>query len=432
MRQRFIGGALLAAAAVAGGANTIRAQDTAGPDPGYYELPITARGQAPSGLSGSPANGGFDPPLNAEPNFPIPTGNAGSSGFYGTAEALLWTQTRAVGNQDIAYRGYVDSTGSITGLPGIYVGSGKVALTTEDFGRTPFTPGFRTEVGWKFEDGTRVYANYLQLFETQYSAGATLVPPFFRSRADLADTFLVSGVYNFPPQFSGPAQKTAYDLPGQQASNTYGVWNAASVMNIKLTQRFNQAEVGGRVPMFQTDYSRVYGMAGGRFAWFFERFNWHTVSYDFAGRALPQDVAWYTNTLSQRMYGPFVGCGHEVFLHNQFSLSVDLTAAALIAVQKERVKYKQEAFSTSTLAPIQAKRGWNEYSLVPNANADLNLWWYPVEGVQVRLGYSALTFFNTRYMREPVGFNYGAIDPEYGVKVFRIVHGLNFGVGLFF
>ncbi|MBX9584889.1 MAG: hypothetical protein K2X87_31680, partial [Gemmataceae bacterium] len=431
MRQRFIGGALLAAAAVAGGADDIRAQGPpAGPDPAptYYELPITARGQIPA-MAGSPANAGFDPPVNADPAFPIPTGRAGAAGFYTAGEFILWTQSKAIGQQDIAFRGFVDSTGEITGIPGTYVGSGKVGLRTDDLGRTSFTPGYRVELGYKFEDGTRIYANYAQLFETQYSAGATLVPPFFRSRVDLADTYLVAGVYNFPPQFAGPARKTLYDREEQAglASNTYGIWNAASVMDIKFTQRFSQAEIGGRVPMFQTDYSRVYGLAGGRFAWFFERFQWRTVSYDIAGRALPQDVAWYTNTLSQRMYGPFVGCGHEIFLHNSFSLSTDLTAAGLLAVEKERVKYKQETFTAvGSLAPVQAKRGVNEYSFVPNANADINLWWYPVEGVQVRVGYSAMTFFNTRYMREPVGFNYGAIDPEYDVKVFRIVHGINF------
>lgn len=429
MRQRFIGGALLAAAAVAGGADAARAQfDPAdgGPDPAYHQLPITVRGQ-------SPANAGFDPPINTDPTFPIPTGRAGAAGFYTAGEFLLWTQSRALGEQNIAYRGVVDSTGSITGLPGTYVGSGKVALTTEDLGRTTFSPGFRAEIGYKFEDGSRVYGNFLQLFDATYSAGASLVPPYFRSRQDLADTYLVAGVYNFPPQFAGPGQKTAYDSPFQVGSNTYGVWNGATVMNIEFVQRFTQAEVGGRVPMFQTDYSRVYGLAGGRFAWFFERFKWYTASYDVNGQVLPQDVAWYSNTLSQRMYGAFVGCGHEIFLHNQFSLSTDLTGAAFLAVQKERVKYKQETFTpVGSLSPVANRRSTTDYSLVPNANAEINLWWYPTEGVQVRLGYSAMTFFNTRYMKEAVGFNYGAIDPEYDVKVFRIVHGINFGVGLFF
>ncbi|HEY3787721.1 MAG TPA: hypothetical protein VGL71_02650, partial [Urbifossiella sp.] len=131
-------------------------------------------------------------------------------------------------------------------------------------------------------------------------------------------------------------------------------------------------------------------------------------------------------TLSQRMYGPFVGIGHEIFLADQFSLSVDLTGAALIGIVKERAKY--ELMDKST----EAKAGVNEWTLVPNANANVNLWWYPVEGVQVRLGYQAMTYFNTRNLQDPVGFNMGAIDPVYGTQYFRLVHGLNFGVGLFF
>jgi hypothetical protein len=35
-------------------------------------------------------------------------------------------------------------------------------------------------------------------------------------------------------------------------------------------------------------------------------------------------------------------------------------------------------------------------------------------------------------MYEPIGFNYSAIDPVYNTQYFRIVHGLNVGLGLFF
>ena len=55
-----------------------------------------------------------------------------------------------------------------------------------------------------------------------------------------------------------------------------------------------------------------------------------------------------------------------------------------------------------------------------------------VEGVQVRLGYQGMAFFNTRNMEEPIGFNMGAMDPRYDVQYFRLIHGFNFGVGLFF
>ena len=419
MRQRFIRGALLAVAAVVAGVSTSRAQTPASggsPSP-IYQLPITARAQA---------NTGFDVPLNSEPTIPIPTGHAGDAGFYTSTEFVFMTQTRAMGSQIVAYRGFVDSTGNITGLPGTYVGSRQVALSTDTLGRTTYSPGFRVELGYKFDGGMQIFANFMQLFDAHYSAGATLAAPYARSRPDLSDTFLVAGVFNFSPKFAGPGQKTAFDPAGSGASNTYGIWNAATTMDIRFTQRFTQADVGGRMPLFQTDYSRVYGMAGGRFAWFFERFAWITRSFAVDGSSNPQDAAFYTNTLSQRLYGPFVGVGHEIFLANQFSLSVDLTGAALLGIVKERTTYELGDRST------RAKRSANEFTLVPNANVAANLWWYPVEGVQVRLGYQAMSFFNTRNMEEPIGFNVGAIDPRYDTQYFRLIHGLNFGVGLFF
>jgi hypothetical protein len=35
-------------------------------------------------------------------------------------------------------------------------------------------------------------------------------------------------------------------------------------------------------------------------------------------------------------------------------------------------------------------------------------------------------------MDQPIGFNYGGIDPVYGRQPFRIIHGLNIGFGVFF
>ena len=86
-------------------------------------------------------------------------------------------------------------------------------------------------------------------------------------------------------------------------------------------------------------------------------------------------------------------------------------------VTKERVKYELGDDTT------QAKRSRNDTTLVPNANADMNLWWYPLEGVQVRFGYNAMTLFNTRYMKEPIAFDFGALDPAYENRAFRLVHG---------
>ena len=180
------------------------------------------------------------------------------------------------------------------------------------------------------------------------------------------------------------------------------------------------------MPVLQTEYSRVYGMAGGRFAWFFERFNWRTVKFDDAGIALPVDAADYTNTLSQRMYGPFVGCGHEIYVANSSRSACDLTGASCWTSPSSGPS------TSSATRSIQSKWGREEFRLVPNANAAVNLWWYPIEGVQIRVGYQAMTYFNTLYMLEPVGFNYGNIDPAYQTKYFRLLHGFNVGIGFFF
>lgn len=398
MRHRYIGGALLAAIAMLAGPSVGKAQFTSG------------------------EGGGFQAPLNTEPVVCLPTGHAGDAGFYTGMEFVMLTQTRAIGHQNIAQRGFRDSTGTVLGIPGQFIGSGARALNTADFSPRTYQPGFNLELGWRAEDGTRIFWNYTQVYDAQYSQGASLVPWNFRSTIDLADTFLTSPVFNFNTAFAGPGNKVA-NMPN---FSVYGIWNGASQMDIKFTQRYQEMNFGVRVPMFQTDYSRAYGIAGGKFDWFFERFYWRAVSYDINGNTSPLFAANYTNTLSQRMYGPFLGCGNEVFVANQFSLSLDLTGSVLMNVVKQRAKY---ILGDET---VQSKWGREEFRLVPNANAAFNLWWYPIEGVQIRVGYQAMTFFNTLYMDEPVGFNYGNIDPGYKIKYFRLVHGFNVGIGFFF
>jgi hypothetical protein len=456
MRHRFIGGALLAAVALLSGAR-----------------PAAAQGGGPGGESF-----GFQTPLNTSQTVPIPTGRAGDAGFYTSFEYVMLNQARTLGNQVIAVRGLFDSSGFITGVPGTFIGSGVPALQTSDLGRTTFQPGYKIELGYRFDDNTVIFANFTQLINADYHAGASLVPQGQANNLTGTEAYLTAPVYNFPPQFAGPPIKTAFDatvvpisqftnglllpatgtinLPfyalgpaslfqagvpqfsslGQGPTyNTYGIWNAATVMDIKYSQRYTEGNVGVRLPILQTEYSRVYSLAGARYAWFFERFNWRTVSYSLDGTATQFDTANYTNTLSQRMYGPFVGCGHEIFLANQFSLSLDLTAALLMSVEKERAKYKlgdsDYAVGPSS-PPVATKWGAEYFDLVPNFNGSINLWWYPIEGVQLRFGYTAMTYFNTKKMEEPVGFNYGNIDPSYKTEVFRLLHGFNAGIGFFF
>lgn len=418
MRYGYIGGAVLAAAVAVAGPSRAAAQDA-----GQFQPPGNS-----GDFMGSPV--------------PIPTGRTGDAGFYTSGEFLIWRTTKAIGRQTIGVRGFYDTQGTITGLPGSFVGSGAEALNTKSGGSNEYMPGWRAEVGYKFDTGVRIYFNYAQLYSAHYSSGATLNLGPFRSRPDLADTFVSAPVYNFTNFFNGPSQDTNFDggvvstiqvvngVPQvvftTNGNNTAGIWNAAEEMTTKFTQRYSQAELGMRTPLFSTEHSSVYGLGGARFAWFFERFYWRTLDRDLNGVDSPVFAANYTNTLSQRMYGLFAGCGHEIYLGNMFSLSGDLTGAAFLNVVKGRAKYKLGDETT------QSKYGRDTVTIVPSATAEVNLWMYPTEGVQLRIGYSALTFFNTRYMREPVGFNFSDINPNYDTKYFRLIHGFNVGIGFFF
>ncbi len=397
MRQSLYGGLLLATAVVLGSTSAARAQFD------DYSVP------------GRP-----------EVIAPIPTGNPSENGFFFTGGFRYFSQTFALGEQNVAVRGLLDSTGLLTGVPGTLVGSGTPALTTGQFGRKSFQPGYSIGVGYKFDNGVSVYANVSQLARQKYAASASLATPFFRNRSDLADSFLTAPVFNFSPDYAGPLEKTQFDTFPNNPGNFYGIWNGANVMTIEFEQGFTQGEIGGRVPILQTEYSRVYGIGGARYAWFFERFNWRTVSADVLGRSTPIDVAVYKNTLSQRLYGPFVGCGHEVYLGKRFSFGVDVTGAGLIAITKQRAYYELGDKSTKN------KRSRNEFDIVPNVNTELNLMWYPVEGVQMQVGYSFQSYFNTKYMKEPIAFNQGALDPVYDTRGYRYVSGLTLGLGFFF
>ena len=398
--------------------------------------------QGPGLYSGGLSDSGGLPGLPSE-NVPLPLGNPGQQGYYAFGDLGYYSQTWTLGDQVIARRGLIDSTGAVTGTPGAFIGSGTTALTTSDFGRRSFMPAMNIGVGYKTTDGTSVTARFMALSGTSYNASATLVPPGFVGPNNLADTYVTSGVFNFPPQYAGPPRKTAFEgstvfRPFIDANGNlqlrdqlgdglfYGVWNGASTQVLKYTTNYQEVEIGARVPMFQTETSRIYALGGARFNWFYERLKWIATSYDVNGGTIPQWQAEYTNTLSQRMYGPYAGVGHDVYLGSRFAVSSDLTGALLLSVVKERAKYKLSDNSVSSKSSV------NELRLVPSVGGNINMWWYPIQGVQVRFGYSANTHFNTKNMEDPVGFNLGSIDPGYGDQTFRIIHGFNFGVGLFF
>src|SRR5207248_1778798 len=142
---------------------------------------------------------------------------------------------------------------------------------------------------------------------------------------------------------------------------TFGIWNAADIMTEELDQRFQMIELTYRKPIFETECWRSYGLIGPQFVWIWERYKWVTTDLDASGNASDLDVGKYTNIVSNRMYGIKIGCGSECYVGNGFSLSCDLTAAGLLNIVKERVKYER---GDRHLGP-ERKRSITDYTLVP-------------------------------------------------------------------
>lgn len=426
------------------------------------------------GLAWTPATvqaqGGLDVSgREAQPIIPLPvySGRPESGGFYAAFEYVMYRQIRHLDEQVIAYRGLVDVDGSVQqdlggtwlligdppqstfvtgppGPPGTFLGSGVPALRASDLNsKWTYQPGFRSTLGWRFRDGSTFEARWLHVRDARYDASADIIPPGFAVGPNQVDTFLFSPVYNFTIDFAGPGQQLGVGNPGA----TYGIWNAASEMHISMTQRYNQADFLGKVPVRTSEIARTYFIASGRFAWVWERFKWRTVARDNTGAATPRDVAWYTNTVSNRMYGPALGLQQDLYLGTfgrigAFSLAFQADAAGMMNIAKQRAKYELGDESASN------RKSVTEYTFVPMLNGEIQLTWYPAAGIQVRLSWNSLMFMNTVHATNPVSFNFGNIGRtnDFGPEPFapnsslpiwerRAIHyfdGINFGVALSF
>jgi hypothetical protein len=423
---------------------------------GWLALLLTAGvALAPTGVRGQEV-----PP--ADPVVPLPLyhDRPERGGFYAAAEFMFFRQDNPLKGQVIAVRGLLDFDGSITrdlngtlvnptnggtpviapitvlpggiinfptvtsGTPQVanFIGSGTPALHADDAGGPlSYQPGVRLTLGWRFEGGVTAEVSWWMLSEAKYQAVATLVPPGLNAGPLLADTFLFSPVYNFPNDFVGPPFKLALGNPNA----AYGIWDGASVMQIAFVQRFTQYDITSRIPIFETDYCRCYGLVGMRHVSEWERFTWRTVAEDFNGQADQTDVAIYSNVVSNQMYGPFIGCGNEVYCGHGFAFSLDLKTAGMIDFVHEIAKYERGDIA---IASKRAKRQWE---FVPEFEASGNIWWYPIEGVQIKVGYDVMEFLNTIGSPDPVNFNYGGLDVNW-THVARFMDGFHAGIGFIF
>jgi hypothetical protein len=401
---------------------------------GLLVLPTAAYGQQMVEIGQTNQNYEVPPP---DPLVPLPLGmpRYEEGGAYFAGEFLFLHQTNTLGSQPVAIRGFVDTAGAIA-KPGTFIGSGTEALNVNDLGGpTTYEPGFTFNLGWRFKDGSTIGLSWWHIASAKYSATASLIPRNFVLGPTNADSFLFSPVFNFPIQYGGPDVDVFAQAPGRATGTptsgiTFGIWNAASLETIDFTQRFDQVDLGGRIPVYDTECWRTYALLGFRAAILWERFNWRTVDADNNGIATNTDVATYYNVVSNRLYGLHCGCGNEWWLGNTplggLSVILDVDGALLVDIIKERAGYELGDKSTT------ARRSRNEYSFAPEVDATLGFMWYPTQAVQVRVGYDVMAFFNTAASPEPIDFNFGAIDPTWTRGVTRFFDGFRAGIEIVF
>jgi hypothetical protein len=430
----------------------------------------------------------YSPP---DPVFPLPLyhDRPETGGFYAAGNFLLLRQTNPLKEQPIAVRGFVDTFGTVQAterfindadfgifqpnpiVPGKFFGSGTPALDVNQVsGPNSYQPGFRINLGWKFQNDIDIEFSWSHLFTKKLSATAAPIGPTLNGGEGGADSFLFAPVYNFTLDYVGATNKVivSQDTPGfftigrlpigfladqsfQTATGVEGIWNGAILMTISFTQRYDDFEIIGRIPIFENERCRCYGLFGPRHVQLWERFFWRTVDEslrevrliigpmgallqdfgtsgpaDTLGASGPLDQATYSNIVSNRLYGPLFGLGSDVYIGHGFGLNLDLRCAPLIDVVKERAKYELGDHSTA------AQRSRTDYVMAYELATRLNLTWYPIEGVELRFGYELTSLFNTVSSPRPIDFNFGSLTPTWEKGTTRFFDGFSAGVALIF
>jgi len=166
----------------------------------------------------------YEPP---DPVYPLPLFHAHpeNGGFYAAGDFILFRQTNPLKNQVVAVRGFNDTFGQVQetmnfltdlffnnpGPPvqvGKFFGSGTEALDVHQVsGPNSYQPGFRTTLGWKFQNDLDIEFNWTHLVTKKNSATAAPVGPTLNGGVDNLDSFLFSPVYNYSNNYVGPQNK---------------------------------------------------------------------------------------------------------------------------------------------------------------------------------------------------------------------------------
>jgi hypothetical protein len=368
---------------------------------------------------------GYAPPAVQLP-YPLGSTHPEVGGLFMAATFQMYNQTNPIKGQEIAVRGFVATDDTVIGSPGTagtFIGPRNNAL---DAGQVagPYTwvPGFQLEVGWKFGDGSSLTGSFWWISESQYRAAATLAAPNYQYNSDQSATFLTSYVFNFPSDFAGAPQKISQGGP----YSVYGIWNGASTMTEVLWQRAEQAQLQYRKPFYETETYRASALVGPRWFWVEDKFRWTTTDLDAFGNSSPIYQGVYNNQVDNRMYGVFAGLQQEWYLGWGFAAMLNTNVAGFMDVVRTSVDYQR-----GDRGGPENKRGRTMWRAVPEFQVTPSIMWYPLEGVQVQVGYDFFMFLNTVASPQPVDFNYSALTPQY-TDIARFFNGFQATIAIVF
>ena len=414
------------------------------------------------------------PPATETP-LPLMWGER-DEGFFFAMEAVFMRMNNPLKSQVVAQRGLWDWTGEIRGygppraifedddptdeipptfvttipssslgVPGQFVGSGAVALTTTDIGGQTFQPGTRMSFGYRLRNGIAIEVNYMSLTAARRTASAGVIgPPGVGVGQDMADSFLSAPFYNYSPFLSGPLRDviSGVDLFLSDGSGgafvfvpqapddlfffggyvvpAYGIGNGAEIFEQSFRQRYATGELNFRVPLFQGEVTRTYWTGGFKYIGMQERYRLRIVDFglsdtnDGSVTQSPEFAMIYTNKITNHFYGMMIGCGSEAYLGLGWAISVEAKVGALAERTRVVTDVKRQDGN------YQLKHTSNQINAATNFQAGGYLWWYPIEGIQLRAGYEYSGIVGARRSPNPIDFDLGRLQPEVKATYFSL------------
>src|SRR5262249_30339364 len=135
------------------------------------------------------AHAQWDIPNQDSVQSPLPIGpdRMDQGAFIGGLEFMFMSPNRNIGHQVIGVRGFLDSDGSVSGTQGTFLGSKRIALDTDSFGPTTWSPGARLSAGYRLGDGSSFSVSYIHMIQAVYNTSAGPIPVDLITGNDGAD-----------------------------------------------------------------------------------------------------------------------------------------------------------------------------------------------------------------------------------------------------